>query len=137
MAAKFHGERILLVEDNTRLLRSAAFLLTVAGFEVITAADGKAALKSLNIQTPQLIIADTDMPELNGYELLRQTRACPQWASIPVIFTSDKYNLDDLMFALDLGAADYVPKPFDIYDLLDAIKRTLPTLPDQGRRLAG
>jgi DNA-binding response OmpR family regulator len=130
----FHGERILLVEDNARLLRSMAFLLQVVGCEVLTACDGIEALEILRMRTPDLIISDIEMPRLNGYELLRQTRIDVRWASIPFVFSSDKYSLDDLMYALDLGADDYLPKPFDIHDVLDTIERTLP-MPPMRRRL--
>jgi|SRR5690606_25022230 CheY-like chemotaxis protein len=126
MASQFHGTRILLVEDNAPLLRSLSFLLTVLGCEVASASDGEAALESLRTYPPDLVISDIDMPGLNGYELLQRTRSHPATASIPVILTSDRYSLDDLMYALDLGADDYLPKPYDIHDVIDAIERTLP-----------
>jgi len=131
----FHGERILLVEDNARLLRSMAFLLHVAGFEVLTAGDGVEALDILRKRAPDLIIADIDMPRLDGYELLRRLRADQRWSSIPFIFSSDKYDLDDLLFALDLGADDYLPKPFDIHDVMDAITRNLPVNTHRQRKI--
>ncbi len=137
MAIRFNGERILLVEDNARLLRSAAFLLTAVGFEVLTAPDGAAALDLLMTNTPSLIISDIDMPNTNGYELLKAVRACKRHAHVPFIFTSEHYELDDFMFALDLGADDYVPKPFGIYDLLDAITRTMHYAAPQRDLLAG
>lgn len=126
---RYHGEQILLVEDNARLLRSTAFLLTIVGFDVVTASDGQAALEALQTCTPNLIISDTHMPETDGYELLRQVRSNPLSSSTPFIFTSDKYELDDLMYALDLGADDYLPKPFDIHDVMEVIERTLVTEP--------
>lgn len=122
----FHGERILLVDDNARLLRSLAFLLQVLGFEVMTACDGADALNALQRRVPDLIIADIDMPHLDGYQLLRQVRADQRWSSVPFVFSSEKYSLEDLLFGLDLGANDYLPKPFDIYDVLEVIERTLP-----------
>lgn len=116
---------ILLVESDTPLLRNIAFLLNVIGFQVTTASDAGQALDSLRQQTPDLIIAATDLPGISGYDLLHQVRADERWQHIPFIFISGRYGLRDLMHGLDLGANDYVPKPFDIYDLLDAIKRTL------------
>ncbi len=116
---------VLLVDDYAPLLRNMAFLLELAGFEVTTARDGQEALDGLRQRTPDLIISDIDMPRLNGYDLLRQVRAQPEWMGVPFIFISARYTWEDLMLGLELGADDYVPKPFDIYDLLDAIGRTL------------
>ncbi|MBC6938193.1 MAG: response regulator [Chloroflexi bacterium] len=120
---------ILLVEDNAPLLRNVAFILQMIGFKVLLAADGTQALEMLRCCTPDLIISDLDMPGLNGYGLLRRVRADQRWGRIPFIMISDRYDLPDLMRALELGASDYVPKPFDIYDLLDAIKETLQPRP--------
>ena len=131
----FHGERILLVDDNARLLRSLAFLLQVLGFEVMTACDGADALNALQKRIPDLIIADIDMPHLDGYQLLRQVRADQRWSSVPFIFSSEKYSLNDLLFGLDLGANDYLPKPFDIYDVLEVIERTLPPTTQRLRKI--
>lgn len=116
---------ILLVDDYAPLARNSAFLLNLAGFEVVTASDGLEALDCLRQRTPDLIISDIDMPRLDGYDLLRQVRAQPEWVGVPFIFISGRYTWEDLMLGLELGADDYVPKPFDIYDLLDAIGRTL------------
>jgi DNA-binding response OmpR family regulator len=134
---RFNGEQILLVEDNARLLRSMAFLLTIAGFDVLSAADGTAALDLLQSHTPHLIISDIDMPDTDGYQLLRHVRATPTLAAMPVILTSDRYGLDDLMFALDLGADDYLPKPFDFHEVMEVITRTLVGEPRHRHPLAG
>lgn len=129
---------ILLVEDHAPLRHSMAFLLEVAGFDVVTAADGDEALRVLRRQTPDVVISDVNMPNVDGYELLRRVRTNAQWRKLPFIFASARYEMDDLMYGLELGANDYVPKPFDIYDVLDAIQRTVPGLiNDRRHRLAG
>lgn len=133
----FNHELILLVDDSIALLRKLAFLLEIAGFSVLTAPNGEKALDILRLQTPDLMISDVEMPEMNGYELLQSVRTSRQWRHIPVILTSDKYGLDDLLHALDAGATDYLPKPFDIYDVLDSVKRTLDEQPLGNHRLAG
>jgi CheY-like chemotaxis protein len=120
------GSLILVVENHLPLLRNLAFLLQVAGLNVVTATNGEEALKVLKKQTPDVIIADTDMPTMDGYELLSLLRAHSRWNSIPFIFTSEHYSYNDLMRGLDLGASDYVPKPYDINDMLDAVIRVLP-----------
>jgi CheY-like chemotaxis protein len=128
---------ILLVEDSIPLLRNAAFLLEVAGYKTLTATNGREALEILRHQRPDLIVSDIEMPEMDGYQFLQKVRADRRWRTIPFIFISGKYELDDLMYGLDLGANDYIPKPFDIYDLLDAIQRTLPELTDDTQQKAG
>ena len=129
---------ILLVEDHAPLLHSMAFLLEVAGFDVVTAADGEDALNVLRQQIPDLVISDVSMPKMDGYELLRRIRSTSQWRKLPFIFASAHYEMEDLMYGLELGANDYVPKPFDIYDVLDAIQRTVTGLiNDRRHRLAG
>jgi len=127
---------ILLVDDSTPLLRNAAFLLEVAGYKVLTAGNGVEGMEVLRRRTPDLIISDIDMPAMDGYQFLQKVRAHRRWRALPFIFISDRYELDDLMYGLDLGADDYVPKPFDIYDLLDAIRRTMPRT-DDTEQMAG
>lgn len=119
---------ILLVDDHEPLLRSLAFLLDIAGFTVLTATNGVQALETLRQHTPDLIISDVSMPQMDGYELLSHVRASAQWQHIPFIFTSARYEMSDLLYGLELGANDYIPKPFDIYDILDAMQRTVPEL---------
>jgi CheY-like chemotaxis protein len=119
---------ILLVEDHAPLRRNLAFLLEVAGFDVMSAADGQEALAALASHTPDLIMADTEMPNLDGYGLLQQVRNSLHWHQLPFIVMSSSYEYDDLMHALSLGASDYLPKPFDIYDVLDTIQRCAPQL---------
>lgn len=120
---------ILLVEDHLPLMRNLTFLLEVAGYEVVSARDGRMAVDVLRSQLPDLILSDIDMPGMDGYDLLCHVRSARALRHIPFIFTSDRYHLHDLMYALDLGADDYVPKPYDIADILDAIDRTLIGMP--------
>jgi DNA-binding response OmpR family regulator len=90
----------------------------------------------LRRQRPDLIISDIEMPQMDGYQFLQTVRADRRFRSIPFIFVSAKYELDDLMYGLDLGADDYLPKPYDIHDLLDAIERTLPHVTHDHQRIA-
>ena len=128
---------ILLVDDHLPLLRNMAFLLEVAGFDVISAVDGAEALDVLEEQVPDLVISDVRMPRVDGYGLLKTIRNDVRWHNLPFIFASAQYQLKDLVYGLDLGANDYIPKPFDIYDVLDAIQRTVPNLVNGQHRLAG
>lgn len=129
---------ILLVEDHAPLLRNMAFLLQVAGFDVMTAANGEEALSALRERIPDLVISDVSMPIMDGHDLLRQVRSNSKWRKLPFIFASARYEMDDLVYGLDLGANDYIPKPFDIYDVLDTIQRVVPELiTDRRHRMAG
>jgi len=128
---------ILLVEDSIPLLRNAAFLLEISGYRVFTATNGVEGLSILRRQRPDLIVSDIEMPQMDGYQFLQAVRADRRWRTISFVFISGKYELDDLMYGLDLGADDYLPKPFDIYDLLDVIERTLPRIADDRQQKAG
>lgn len=123
--AALEGSRILLIDDNPRLLRSMAFLMTVAGFEVTTAGSAAEGLERLENATPDLIFADAEMPTTDGYAFMSTVHADRRWSKVPIVLTSARYDLHDMLRALDLGAEDFIPKPFDIYDLLDAIHRAL------------
>jgi CheY-like chemotaxis protein len=127
---------ILLVDDHAPLLRNMAFLLEVAGFDVLTATSGAHALELLGEHCPDLVISDVNMRGMDGYELLRRVRSDLQLRQLPFIFASARYEMHDLLYGLELGANDYIPKPFDIYDVLDSIQRTVPHLITDRDRLA-
>lgn len=119
------GATILIVNENQKLLRNMAFLMEVAGLRAVAATSSEEVAQVLARQTPDLIVCDVDMTSTDGYTLLRRVRADRRYSHIPFIVMSQSYELHDLMYALDLGAADYLPKPFDVYDLLDAIREAL------------
>ncbi len=129
---------VLLVDDHLPLLRNLAFLLDIAGFRTLTATNGEEALNIINTCTcpPDLIISDVEMPFINGFDLLHNVRADSRWQHIPFILTSAAYGLEDMLHGLDCGADDFVPKPFDLYDMLDAIERAAPHLTSKWHRLA-
>jgi DNA-binding response OmpR family regulator len=126
---------LLLVDDHLPLLRNLAFLLEISGFHTMTASNGAEALELLEREQPDLIISDIDMPIMNGYELLADLRSSAR-PQIPVILMSARYTLEDVLYSLDLGADDYIPKPFDIGDVLDAIERCAPQLMPQDQKVA-
>lgn len=114
---------VLIVDDNPRLLRSLSFLMYVAGYRVTAAATVDDALLSLGRDCPDYVLADADMPGANGLDLLRVMHGYPAWSTIPVIITSPSDEHTDLMHALDLGAADFLPKPFELRDVLETFER--------------
>ena len=112
---------ILVVEDELIILDSLSDLLRVHGFQVLQAANGLEALAILQDNTPDLILADIMMPEMNGYQLYNRVRQNPEWLWIPFIFLTAKGQAEDIRFGKELGADDYLMKPIDAEDLIAAI----------------
>lgn len=110
--------RILVVEDQLVMQRSMRMGLEMSGYEVLTALDGVEALKVLNSQAVDLILADVAMPRMNGYQLYEELRQNPRWALIPFIFVSARALDSDVRYGKALGADDYLVKPFLLEDLL-------------------
>jgi CheY-like chemotaxis protein len=119
------GAYVLIINDQPKLTRSIAFLLEVAGLHALTASTSEEIAQVLAQQTPDLILCDVDMTTLDGYTALRRIRSDRRYNHTPFIVMSESYELHDLMYALDLGASEYLPKPFDTYDLIDAIRDAL------------
>jgi two-component system response regulator MtrA len=108
-------ERILLVEDDPSIREVAKLGLTKAGFHVTTAADGREGLLHFRQSPFDLVILDVMLPELDGYEVLRQIRA---ESRAPVVMLSAKTDTVDVVVGLELGADDYVKKPFEMAELV-------------------
>jgi DNA-binding response OmpR family regulator len=115
--------RILLVDDETRLLEELTPILERAGFQVITAADGKAALDQVATSAPDLIVLDVVMPHLDGREVLRHLRDQDNWT--PVILLTQVGESFERAMALNEGADDYMNKPYDPHELIARIKAIL------------
>ena len=116
----YDGARVLIVDDHAPLARNMAFLMQIAGFEAFTAFSAEEALELLDQHVVDVVIVDAHMPRLSGFDLLATLKANDHTAHLPVVMTSNRYTYHDLMHALDLGAAEFLPKPFDAYDLVEA-----------------
>lgn len=114
--------KILLIEDNPDMRENTAEILELAGYEVLTAEHGKSGVKVANEEQPELIICDIMMPELDGYGVLHMLSRNPQTAAIPFIFLTAKAEKSDFRKGMNLGADDYLTKPFEDVELLDAIE---------------
>jgi two-component system KDP operon response regulator KdpE len=110
---------ILLVDDEVALLRTLSMNLRARGYEVLTAETGEDALASVRRASPDVVILDLGLPDLSGVEVLRQLRG---WSAVPVIVLSARHGSDDKVEALDIGADDYVTKPFGIDELLARLR---------------
>ncbi|MGD1847359.1 MAG: response regulator [Salibacteraceae bacterium] len=116
---------ILLIEDNPNMLDNTAEILELAGYKVATAENGKVGVSKAKEIAPDLIICDIMMPELDGYGVLRILGRDPATARIPFIFLTAKAEKSDFRKCMNLGADDYLVKPFEEIDLLDAIEQRL------------
>ncbi len=103
------------------MLDSLAAILALHGFRVLKASDGLIGLGLLAETLPDLIIADINMPRMNGYQLYQRLRERPEWDRIPFLFLTGKRENEDIRFAKELGADDYLVKPFTEEDLLSAV----------------
>lgn len=116
---------ILVVDDEPRLLNGLRLTLQDGGYKVLTAPDGVEALAVLRSQPVNLIVADIAMPRMNGYQLYEQVRNNPQWVAIPFIFLTARAMDSDIRYGKELGADDYLTKPFEPGDLLAAVRGRL------------
>jgi DNA-binding response OmpR family regulator len=113
--------KILLVEDDAPLLEVMCNILEAEGFEIVPACNGKDALDSFVSNKPDLIISDIMMPEMDGYELLESVRVIPNGVTVPFLFLSARTQRADVSRARMLGVDDYLFKPFDSRELIDAV----------------
>lgn len=117
--------KILVIEDDPAVRALIFKLLSAEGFEVISGTNGQTGLQLAQEQEPDLILCDIMMPECNGYEVLEQLRHNPVTAGIPFIFLSARSDKTDLRQGMELGADDYLTKPFKRAELLGAISARL------------
>lgn len=114
---------ILLVEDDPALRRGLRDNLRAQGYEVRVAVDGRAALAEVLTHPPDLIVLDVMLPHVNGYEVCRQIRQ--RRLTTPIVMLTAKSQVHEIVQGLELGADDYVTKPFQIRELLARVKRFL------------
>ena len=118
---------ILCVDDDKVTLRAIERSLRNNGYDVLTAAGGNQALETLETATPDLILLDAVMPEMDGYEVCARLRQHEELGNIPVIFVTSLEQQEDKVRALALGAADYLPKPIQKDLLLGKVASHLET----------
>ena len=118
-------KKILLIEDNTEIRENTAEILELANYDVRQAENGKVGVELAKKELPDLIVCDIMMPLLDGYGVLHMLGKDPKTASIPFIFLTAKSEKDDFRKGMNLGADDYLVKPFDDLELLDAVEMRL------------
>jgi CheY-like chemotaxis protein len=115
------AKKVLIVDDKPEMIEIIARYLTFRGYEVVTAPDGKEGLAKAASEKPDLILSDTQMPVMNGWEMLEELRKQPGARHIPVIMVTGRYEKYDIAAAAAYDITDYVAKPFDPSILLDKI----------------
>ncbi|MGD2164682.1 MAG: response regulator [Anaerolineae bacterium] len=118
-------KQILLVEDYQPMAGAIESILEMSGYVVSTAADGIEALEIMELVTPDLIVADILMPEMDGYAFHRAVKERPEWRDIPFIFLTSMAEREDVQRGRDVGVHSYITKPFEPEELLAATRAEL------------
>ena len=113
------NERVLIVDDEPQIRRALQTALTAHGYDVETAGDGQDALVRIAAHVPDAVVLDLVMPGIDGFDALRDLRT---WSEVPVIVLSARGHERDKVTALDLGADDYLTKPFGMEELLARVR---------------
>lgn len=125
------AHKVLVVDDEPALARALAINLRAHGWEVVTAADGRAALDAAASTHPDVVLLDLGLPDMDGSEVIAGLRG---WTTVPIVVLSARQHGDDKVEALDLGADDYVTKPFAMNELMArlraAVRRSQEASPD-------
>lgn len=125
-AEKLNTHRALVVEDNEHVAYMLEFMLERAGYDVIMATNGRDALAAVeNIEPVDVILLDLMLPYVSGYQVITDVREHHDWQYVPIVVLSGKVLEEDIVRALDLGANDYVTKPFRPEELLARLRRVV------------
>ena len=116
-------KKILAVDDERHIVRLVEVNLQRAGYEVVTAYDGREALEKVKAETPDLVVLDVMMPYMDGFEVLKNLKADPATADIPVIMLTAKAQDADVFRGWQSGVDCYLTKPFNPMELLTFVKR--------------
>jgi DNA-binding response OmpR family regulator len=119
------SQKILVIEDNVEMCQNIASILKLGRYDVLTSNTGKNGIEQAQQSPPDLILCDIMMPELDGYGVLHILSKDPSTANIPFIFLTAKTELRDFRTGMNLGADDYITKPFDGLELLNVIELRL------------
>jgi len=115
-------KRILVVDDELGIIKFLRARLEARGYEVLTATDGAGALQTVEMELPDLVILDITMPKIDGFEVCHRIR---EWSQIPIVMLSARGDESDKVKCLDLGADDYITKPFGASELIARVQAVL------------
>lgn len=125
-------KKILAVDDERHIVRLVEVNLQRAGYEVVTAYDGREALEKVQSENPDLVVLDVMMPYMDGFEVLKNLKADPKTAEIPVIMLTAKAQDADVFKGWQSGVDCYLTKPFNPMELLTFVKRIFDSLGNGG-----
>src|SRR5258708_15375564 len=117
--------RILIIDDAPANIQTLSTILKERGYNINIATNGRQGLEVLERIRPDLILLDIMMPEMDGFETCRRIKASTAWREIPIVFLTAKTDTGDIVRAFELGAVDYVAKPFNAHELLARVNTHL------------
>lgn len=116
---------ILIVEDEPSILSSLEFILKHAGWTIESLTDGESALQRLSSELPKAIVLDVMLPRRSGFEVLKEIRTNPRTSDLPVLVLTAKGQQQDRRTATELGASEFITKPYSNAEVVEAIRRLL------------
>ena len=116
------GKRVLLIEDEPNIIEAVRFILTRDGFAVDTHSDGATALLAIQKKPPDMIVLDVMLPNKSGFDILRELRAVPETAKLPVLMLTARGQKKDREMAAQFGASRFMTKPFANAEVLQAVR---------------
>ena len=118
-------DRILVVDDDRDIVRLVRSYLEKAGFEILTAYDGETALQMMKAEKPQLLILDLMLPDRDGWDVAKEIRSNPLIGSTPIIMLTARVEDNDKIIGLEVGADDYITKPFNPREVVARVRALL------------
>lgn len=118
-------KKVLAVDDNLKIHEMLKIILEDKNYEALFAIDGKEGVRIAKSQKPDVILMDVDMPEMNGFEALKKIKDDPETQNIPVIMLTFRQAHGDIEKAIQEKAENYIPKPFEAEDLVQAIEQAV------------
>lgn len=116
------GKHVLLIEDEPNIIEAISFILSRDGWQVDTHSNGHDAVDVVQAKAPDMVILDVMLPGKNGFEILRELRAAPETAKLPVLMLTARGQLKDREMAEKYGASQFMTKPFSNAEVLEAVR---------------
>jgi CheY-like chemotaxis protein/two-component sensor histidine kinase len=117
--------KIVVIDDEINIRETISDILTMQGYEVITASGGKEGCRLIRLEKPDMVLCDIMMPDMDGYEVLKRVRSEDHLKSLPFLFVSAKNDAESVRLGMNLGSDDYLTKPFKATELVEAIESKL------------